>query len=64
MAAKIKEDSGKTAENEIDKARLALRQEAAELAVELAGELLKKNFSREDQARLVEEYKLKVGELH
>jgi F-type H+-transporting ATPase subunit b len=64
MAAKIKEDSGKTAENEIEKARLALRQEAAELAVELAGDLLKKNFNREDQARLVEEYKLKVGELH
>jgi len=64
MAAKIKEDSGKTAENEIEKARLALQQEAAELAVELAGDLLKKNFNREDQARLVEEYKLKVGELH
>lgn len=64
MAAKIKEDSGKTADNEIEKARLALRQEAAELAVELAGDLLKKNFNREDQARLVEEYKLKVGELH
>ena len=46
------------------RARLALRQEAAELAVELAGDLLKKNFNREDQARLVEEYKLKVGELH
>lgn len=64
IAAKIKEDSGKTAENEIEKARLALRQEAAELAVELAADLLKKNFNREDQARLVEEYKLKVGELH
>jgi F-type H+-transporting ATPase subunit b len=64
MAAKIKEDSGKTAENEIEKARLALQQEAAELAVKLAGDLLKKNFNREDQARLVEEYKLKVGELH
>lgn len=64
MAAKIKEDSGKTADNEIEKARLALRQEAAELAVELAGDLLKNNFNREDQARLVEEYKLKVGELH
>lgn len=64
MAAKIKEDSGRTAENEIEKARLALQQEAAKLAVELAGDLLKKNFNREDQARLVEEYKLKVGELH
>ena len=64
MAVKIKEDSGKTAENEIAKARLILQQEAAELAVELASDLLKKNFNREDQARLVEEYKLKVGELH
>ncbi len=64
MAAKIKADSGKIAENEIEKARQILRQEAAELAVELASDLLKKNFNREDQARLVEEYKLKVGELH
>jgi F-type H+-transporting ATPase subunit b len=64
MAAKIKEDSSKTADNEIAKARLVLQQEAAELAVELASDLLKKNFNREDQARLVEEYKLKVGELH
>lgn len=64
MAAKIKADSGKIAENEIEKARQILRQEAAELAVGLASDLLKKNFTREDQARLVEEYKLKVGELH
>ncbi|MDY0211918.1 MAG: ATP synthase F0 subunit B [Desulfuromonadaceae bacterium] len=64
MAAKIKEDSGKTAENEIAKARLVLRQEAAELAVELARNMLKDSFNRDDQARLVEEYKLKVGELH
>lgn len=64
MAAKIKEDSGKTAEHEIAKARLVLRQEAAELAVELARDMLKDSFSRDDQARLVEEYKLKVGELH
>lgn len=64
MAQKIKEESGKTADNEIAKARLALQQEAAALAVELAADLLKKNFNREDQARLVEEYKLKVGELH
>jgi len=64
MAAKIKEDSGKTAEHEIEKARLVLRQEAAELAVELAKDILKDSFNREDQARLVEEYKIKVGELH
>lgn len=64
MAAKIKEDSGKTAEQEIAKARLALRQEAAELAVALARDMLKDSFNRDDQARLVEEYKLKVGELH
>ncbi len=64
MALKIKEDSGKTAENEIEKARLILRQEAAELAVELAKGILVDSFNREDQARLVEEYKLKVGELH
>ncbi|MFA5700747.1 MAG: ATP synthase F0 subunit B [Desulfuromonas sp.] len=64
MAAKIKEDSGKTAEHEIAKARLALRQEAAELAVALARDMLKDRFNRDDQARLVEEYKLKVGELH
>lgn len=63
-AEQIRQEAGKTAESEVARARLLLQQEAAGLAVELATDLLKKNFTREDQARLVEEYKIKVGELH
>ncbi|SDE39876.1 ATP synthase F0 subunit B [Desulfuromonas thiophila] len=63
-ADQIRQEAGKTAESEVARARLLLQQEAAGLAVELATDLLKKNFTREDQARLVEEYKIKVGELH
>ncbi|MBN2644527.1 MAG: ATP synthase F0 subunit B [Desulfuromonadaceae bacterium] len=63
-AEKIKKEASQAANNEIAKARLTLQQEAAEAAVEVATDILKKNFNREDQSRLVEEYKLKVGELH
>ncbi len=64
MAEKIKQEAKKTSENEIAKARLELRQEAVTLAVQIAEDVLKKAVTKEDQSRLVEEYKLKVGELH
>ncbi len=63
-AAKIREEAGKTAEQEIARARAALRKEASQLAVSLAEELVGKNLTKEDQARLVDEYLQKVGELH
>lgn len=64
MADKIKAEAQKTADNEIAKARLTLQQEAVTMAVGIAEDILKKAVTKEDQARLVEEYKTKVGELH
>ncbi|WP_305042253.1 ATP synthase F0 subunit B [Geoalkalibacter sp.] len=67
MAAKMAQDTERTAAQEIAKARLELRKEAAALAIALADDLLKKNFNDDDQKRLVDEYMNKmqqVGELH
>lgn len=64
MAIKIEQDAEKAAELEVAKARRELQQEAAQLAVSLAEELLQKNFTKDDDTRLVDEYMQKVGELH
>ncbi|WP_305045823.1 ATP synthase F0 subunit B [Geoalkalibacter sp.] len=66
MAAKMAQDTERTATQEIAKARLELRKEAAALAISLAKDLLNKNFNDDDQKRLVDEYMDKmqrVGEL-
>lgn len=64
MAVKIQQEAEKSAATAVAKARLELRQEASKLAVTLAEELLKKDFTEADHVRLVEEYMQKVGELH
>ena len=64
MAAKIEREAENKAAGVVANARAELREEAARLAVELAEDLLKKQVSADDQKRLVEEYMLKVGELH
>jgi len=64
MALKIEQDAGKAAELEVAKARAELQREAVTLAVGLAEDLLKKNFTKDDDARLIDEYMQKVGELH
>jgi F-type H+-transporting ATPase subunit b len=64
MTEKIKQEAEKSAANEIAKARIELRQEAARMAIAMAEDLLKKNFTSDDQNRLVSEYLQKVGELH
>jgi len=64
MATKIEQDAEKAAALEVAKARTELQTEAVRLAVELAEELLKKNFTSEDDTRLIDEYMQKVGELH
>ncbi len=64
MAAKVVEEADAKAANAVAKAKADLRQEAAHLAVELAEELVKKEFAADDQQRLVSEYMQKVGELH
>jgi len=64
MAQKIQQDAEQAAELEVAKARTQLRNEAAKMAIEIAEDLLKKNFKSEDQSRMVAEYTQKVGELH
>ena len=64
LAAKIEQDAEKAAELEVAKARTELQREAVTLAVSLAEDLLKKNFTKDDDARLTDEYMQKVGELH
>lgn len=64
MAEKIKVEAERAADNEVSRARVELRREAARLAVSLAEEMLNKNFTGEDHDRLVSEYLQKVGELH
>ena len=64
MAKKIEEDAEKAAELEVAKARAMLQREAVQLAVGVAENLLKKNFTKDDDTRLIDEYMKKVGELH
>ena len=64
MAIKIEQDAENAAELEVAKARTELQREAVQLAVGIAEELLKKNFTKDDDTRLIDEYMQKVGELH
>lgn len=64
QALKIEQDAEKAAELEVAKARLSLQQEAVRLAVGIAEDVLKKNFTKDDDNRLIDEYMQKVGELH
>ena len=64
MSEKILQEADARATNAVARAKDELRAEAAQLAVDLAEEYLKKEFSPSDQKRLVEEYMQKVGELH
>jgi F-type H+-transporting ATPase subunit b len=53
---KLKEQAKLTAEQELKKARIAIRKEVAELAVGMAAELLAKEVTPDDQKRLVKGY--------
>ena len=64
MAEKIKSEAQKTASHEVSRARAELQREATRMAVAIAEDLLKKNFTPQDHDRLVNEYMQKVGELH
>jgi F-type H+-transporting ATPase subunit b len=64
MAEKIQTEAEKSAQREVENARLQLRSEVAALAVKLAEQLIKKNISPEDHDRLLNEYIKSVGELH
>jgi F-type H+-transporting ATPase subunit b len=64
MAKKIEDEAKLSAAQEISNARTLLRREASAMAVSIAEDILKKNFTSQDQSRLVDEYMQKVGELH
>ncbi len=64
LSVKIQQEADAKAVNAVATAKAELREEAARLAVELAEQLLKNEFSPQDQKRLVDEYMQKVGELH
>ena len=70
--AKIIEDANRAAgdiqrqaemaiQHELSEAKLRLRSEIAEQAVQMAEELIKKDFKEADQTRMVEDYLEKVG---
>nr|NIS40838.1 F0F1 ATP synthase subunit B [Desulfuromonadales bacterium] len=64
MAAKMEKEAQKTADVEVAKAKAQLQDRAVHLAIEIAEDILKKNFTTEDHSRLVDEYMQKVGDLH
>lgn len=64
MAEKVQVEAEKSAQREIENARLQLRTEVASLAIKLAEQLIKKNISPEDHDRLLNDYIKSVGELH
>lgn len=64
MAEKIKAEAKKSAAQEVARARADLQREASRMAIAIAEDLLAKNFTPQDQDRLVSEYMQKVGELH
>jgi F-type H+-transporting ATPase subunit b len=61
MAAAMVESAKLTAEQEVRKAKQALKDESAMLAVELAESLIRESINDDDRKRLVEEYFVKVG---
>ena len=60
---RIRKQAQVIAEQEVKKARSALRKEMVDLSVELAGRLLKECTQAQDQERLVREYIGKIREL-
>ena len=56
MAEEIKAQAQATTEQEIRVAQQILREEVADLAVQLAEDILKKSVSKSDQKKLVEQY--------
>ena len=60
-AARIREDAERMAGQELERARQILRAEAAELATQLAAELLREQMTPEDDQRLVSEFVERLG---
>lgn len=60
VAQRIRRDAEAAVERELARARQTLREEAADLAVELAERLLRENVTDADRARLVEEFVTRI----
>ena len=61
IAERLRGEAERVADREVERARRALRDEAAELAVSVAGELVRDEIRPEDDERLVREYTQHVG---
>lgn len=61
MATSIVEAARITADQEVRKAKAALKTEAVELAMEMAETLIRDRISEDDRERIVEDYLVKVG---
>jgi F-type H+-transporting ATPase subunit b len=61
MAASMVESARMAADQEVRKAKAALKNEAVELAVKLAESLVREKINEDDRKRIVEEYLVKVG---
>jgi F-type H+-transporting ATPase subunit b len=59
-AERIKRDAASGVDREVERAKQALRDEAADLSVELAGKLLQEHVSDGDRDRLVDEFVAEV----
>jgi F-type H+-transporting ATPase subunit b len=60
---RIRQQAGVITEQEVAKARAALKKEMVDLSVALAEKLLKEAIKPQDQERLIQEYIGKVREL-
>jgi len=61
MSREIVENAKENIDAEISKAKEQIRREAALMAVEMAEKLVKDNITKEDQAKILEDYIAKVG---
>ncbi|MDQ7783225.1 MAG: ATP synthase F0 subunit B [Desulfomonilaceae bacterium] len=61
MAAAIVESARITADQEVRKAKAALKTEAVGLAMEMAETLIREKISEDDRERIIEDYLVKVG---
>jgi len=60
-AQRIADEARKVADQEIERARIELRNEAAELATRLAADLVQRNLTSEDHRHLVEDVIERLG---
>jgi F-type H+-transporting ATPase subunit b len=61
LSAAMVETAKLTAEQEVRKAKAALKAEAVDLAMEMAEALIREKITEDDRKRITEEYLVKVG---